>query len=187
MAKRYGRNQRRAHRERVEALEAEMKLCRDQRSRAVVDKGKALEELHRLDVEYTNFSEELVQLLGPNTAFQRDMPQMQIKNRSNFRIELPDDKDGFTPYIAKLNPIAKREFRYAVIKTFIAEAHTNPADYVVHIRLMTTSGEGGLGYSVSEHYLEKFRESPRHMQQLVQMMSGEMVDHMTKTQKKRYG
>ena len=165
MASRYGRKQRRQHRERIAALEDEV-------AAAWARESRALARAASLDNEMHNWDEEIRRLLGAYSAFRRTTPEMT----SPYPIREMPIMDRVRPFAysdrIEMDALPCRER----ISRFVLSLDRDDVSLQRLIRFMESDGKGGVAYAMSEHAL-KHGMGRREVEYLFRSIAENMVKH----------
>lgn len=146
MSKRYGRNQKRHHRERIAALEQSREMDRALLSRVS-------RELSSLESEVKQWDEEIRRLLGEHSALRRDTPEIVSRNPlREMPIRMPvsklDDPEA-------LDMVQQTTCARERMRRFVFTIQKDNFRMRRLIRFMEIDGCGGVAYAISETALDQ--------------------------------
>lgn len=145
MGNRYGRNQKRQHRERIAALEKMHEI-----DRALL--GKVSADLTSLRDEVEEWDEEIRRLLGNHSALRRDTPEIVSSNpirEMPLREPIQSLYGSDAAHITMAMPTRER------MRRFIFTIRKDDLRMQRLIRFMEADGAGGVAYSISETALRQ--------------------------------
>lgn len=166
MANRYGRNQKRRHREQIAALQEASQM-----DRALLD--RVSKRAADLDAEMTAWDEEIRRLLGTHSALRRRTPEMQSSRPIR---EMPI-MQRITSYDAMGSDVLEMPANTRErMRRFVFTLERDDMRMQKLIRFMETDGRGGVAYAISETALAQ-GFGRREIAYLAHEIAAKMVGH----------
>lgn len=177
MGKRYGRNQRRRHREEIAALHSQVGRFKEAHEREsglarhFANRVRELEDLIR------EWDSELTSLFGHYTALRskpalhEGQPIRQLPVRRPVRPRV--DFGGQVSMDDMTNSIEN-------IRAFVFKVHLDPLLMSRLFRFIERDGRGGITYAISEHQLTTVGLGPRDVRMVAEMVAKYLVDGINK-------
>lgn len=142
MAKRYGRNQKRAHRQKIAELKKQLISLGAQKSLAEARARQNADELFKLETRVKQWSDQLRKAYGEFTSLAFDIRVVEVDNlEAPFRFVLEDDEpiavssmpDYYVPWDRKIHVLDP------LVKAFV-DARPEMYQYALTFRLTLTDG-----------------------------------------------
>lgn len=141
MSKRYGRNQKRRHRDRIAALEQSQEM-----DRALLSRVSS--ELSSLRSEVEQWDEEIRRLLGEHSALRRETHEVLSRNPLR---EVPIRMPVSKPYdVEAMDMVQPTMWARERMRRFVFTIQKDDLRMQRLIRFMEIDGYGGVAYSISE-------------------------------------
>lgn len=169
MSKRYGRNQKRRHRERIAALEVSEQRLGDRAARS----ERALSTLRS---EVADWDEEIRRLLGSYSAFQKDVPTFATDHPIR---EMPamERLQPYADYGADI-PFSMAMSQHIRMQRYITTIESDPIRWSKLIRFVEADRRGAhVAYSMSDEMVMQAKFGPREMHYLAERIAYELINH----------
>lgn len=177
MGRRYGRNQRRRHREQIATLHSQVRRLKEAHERETGLARHFANRIRELEDLIKEWDRELISLFGHFTAL-RSKPSIhegdpirQLPVREPRRA--PRQFDG----IPSLDDVA---CSVENIRAFVFKVRRDPMTFIRLFRFIERDGRGGVEYAISEHQLATVGLGPRDVRIIADMIAEAFVDGINK-------
>lgn len=177
MSKRYGRNQRRKHRETIA-------LLREAIGKRELEAVKQKRRADQLEEELANWNDEIIHLLGNHTAFQRTIPMLKVRDLDDFRrmAAPPDMRAAMRVALMADGPLMPESMTVEVLlmhKLFLTIEH-DIGMLRNFVRLRIEDTRHNACYALSDDLLRSRGMSERDVEWMAVKIAREMVYLMNK-------
>ena len=169
MSKRYGRNQRRRHREMIAAL--------DNRAACLDSENKRVRQAwYTLESEMRQWDRTIADILGAKSILRRKIPINETERPAHRRVDITPVELSLSP--CELGEINFVEMCVAEMSEFEIIIRRDQERLRALIHCVNKFDGGGSSYSISERALEQCLADPRALRLLIDEMAQELAQYL---------
>lgn len=174
MSKRYGRNQKRQHRERIAELERQIDQAKARAANAVMRANKAVDSLEVLKREVERWDKEIARILGGQSALRKDVASMESRHPVRELPVFPRASVAFSDY----GEVTKRDIAgFALIMNrYVVEIQRHAPTLELAVRLKETNHGQTVAYVVSRELVRDLGFGEIDRIEIANMIAGAFVD-----------